>query len=167
MFAFFLMTILCIPKTIIIIFGSNEGISSLEELKSFDVAKDLMRHSFYRNLLGNLMFDLSLASLGKSDFPCEMVKVKNLLPDPLMQSNAKNYNQTLVSQETLLSRGAVQISCNRGQISHLIDLGLTQQDSMCPSTSFDDIMSLNRVMEFLSIDTACHFQSMNDTTPEY
>ena len=54
----------------------------------------------------------------------------------------------------------IPIKCKSGEITNLIDFGLSTQDSMCPSTFLDDVLYVQDLIDAVSTDPRCNYRGL-------
>ena len=119
---------------------------------------------------------MSLASLGKPDFPCETVYLsdleENFSPGPPLLAHAKYNNDRVEIEPAIYGEDPINITkidlkCNIGYITNLINIGLSTQDTQCLSPELDDAIHIGQLVEQLSLDPRCSFSNLNNQSAEF
>lgn len=61
----------------------------------------------------------------------------------------------------------VNLQCGLGNISSLVDFGLSTWDSHCPSIDYDDVMNINKIVDTVSTDDKCNYRSLSETSIQF
>lgn len=73
---FFIFSLAAVPQLMIFKYGSIERLIKAEEAKAIEPFPFFSSWSF-QNYLRSYLFELSMANLAKSDFPCESISIKD------------------------------------------------------------------------------------------
>ena len=61
----------------------------------------------------------------------------------------------------------IDIKCNHGELTNLVDIGLSTYDSHCPSTVLDDVYFINNLIDTVSTDPVCNYRNMDNSSDNF
>lgn len=172
MFLFLFYTVMTIPHMVLYSQGSNESI--LFQKYNTDYEENTLRK--ITNGIENLFFKLSVGNLGKSDFLCENLSLLDLeenfsLGPPLIRDAKYNFLGVLLQKavygEPPVNLTNLNLKCNFGEITNLIDLGLSTPQSHCPTYGIDDSNDVNQVLESVHTDPKCSYRGLQPGSSQF
>lgn len=172
---FFIFSLAAIPQLIIFKYGSTERLVKAEVAKAVEPFPFFSSWTLQRHVR-DYFFELSMANLAKSDFPCESITIKDA--DDLVYGrgplkikdeviNDKNEVVSPAEWKIFQNITKIGIQCRHGAVKHLIDFGLSTWDSQCPSVNVDQVFYYDRLLRAISTDDKCNYRNLDPNSTQF